>query len=122
MKEKYLPIGTVCMLKGGEKPIMVIGYCPLTEANQKQVSYDYIGCMYPEGVISSEQNLVFNHDQIDHYVREVEVEPETSEFLKKLKVVMFAVENGALDLEQLTKEFREASNNSISTEEKVQGS
>ncbi len=26
MEEKYLPVGTVCMLKGGKKRVMVIGY------------------------------------------------------------------------------------------------
>ncbi len=107
MKEKYLPLGTVCMLQGGEKPLMVIGYCPMTDTEQKQVTYDYIGCLYPEGVISSEQNLVFNHDQIDHIVREIPSEPEGDEFLKKLGVVMFAVESGALSLDEITKKVKE---------------
>ena len=34
---------------------------PMTK--EKQV-YDYSACMFPEGVLSSDKNLVFNHDQI----------------------------------------------------------
>ena len=26
--------------------------------------YDYVGCLFPEGVVSSTQNCVFNHSQI----------------------------------------------------------
>lgn len=108
MKEKYLPLGTVCMLKGGEKALMVIGYCPQTtsEGESESKMYDYVACLYPEGVVSSDQNLVFNHDQIDHIVREVDVEPETDDFLKKLRVVMFAIENGTLDINQISQEMQ----------------
>ena len=61
--EKFLPIGTVVMLEGGKKRVMITGF--LTSSNNdKNIVYDYSGCLYPEGILSSEQTLVFNHDKI----------------------------------------------------------
>ncbi len=61
--DKYLPIGTVVLLKNAKKRLMITGFCAVTK-EKKNVVYDYIGCLYPEGVISSDQTAVFNHDQI----------------------------------------------------------
>ena len=52
MAEKYLPLGTVVTLQGATKRIMIIGYLPMTEKN---VVFDYSACIYPEGLLSSEQ-------------------------------------------------------------------
>ncbi len=58
----FLPIGTVIMIKGGTKKVMIIGYCPVTPDNKQ---FDYSGCMWPEGSLSSDKTLMFNHDQIE---------------------------------------------------------
>ena len=63
-KEKYLPLGSVVLLKGASKKIMIVGYLSYS-FSQKTEIYDYMGCLYPEGIISSDKNLLFNHDQID---------------------------------------------------------
>lgn len=63
MRDKYLPIGSVVLLNGGNKKLMITGFCTVTNENP-DVMYDYCGCIYPEGVIRSDQNCVFNHDQI----------------------------------------------------------
>ena len=60
---KYLPIGTVVMLKGGKKRVMITGFCSMANDNQG-VMYDYSGCLYPEGFLSSNETALFNHDQI----------------------------------------------------------
>ena len=62
--EKYLPIGTVVLLKGGTKRAMIIGFCCKAIENEEKI-YDYSGCLYPEGLISSNQTLLFDHNQID---------------------------------------------------------
>lgn len=62
--QRFLPLGTVVMLKGGKKRLMIIGYCAFDEA-KKDKAYDYIGCLYPEGVISSKQMALFNHNQVE---------------------------------------------------------
>lgn len=61
--EKYLPIGTVVMLKNGKKRLMITGFCIVPNENENTM-YDYCGCMYPEGIISTDEVALFNHDQI----------------------------------------------------------
>lgn len=61
---KYLPIGTVVLLKGGKKRLMITGFCSLAE-NDSSKLYDYSGCLYPEGVIESKSMALFNHNQIE---------------------------------------------------------
>ena len=50
MQEKYLPIGSVVLLKGGKKRLMITGYCMQTQ-EKPGVIYDYSGCIFPEGLI-----------------------------------------------------------------------
>jgi len=42
MKDKYLPIGSVVILKGGQKKIMITGYFSV-EGNNLDEIYDYNG-------------------------------------------------------------------------------
>lgn len=63
-REKYLPLGTVVLLKEAKKRIMIIGFAAVSAETENKV-FDYIGCLYPEGVLSSDKNLLFNHEQID---------------------------------------------------------
>lgn len=62
--EKYLPIGSVVLLKGGQKRMMIVGFCAIGDDNQEKI-YDYSGVLYPEGFISSNQAFLFDHEQID---------------------------------------------------------
>ena len=62
--EKYLPIETVVMLKGGSKRVMITGFCAVAAENEEKV-YDYSGCLYPEGFLNPEQTCLFDHDQLD---------------------------------------------------------
>ena len=39
MKEKYLPIGTVVLLKGATKRLMITGYCSLVDTNSTNHTY-----------------------------------------------------------------------------------
>ena len=36
MREKYLPIGTVVLLKGGRKRAMITGFCSVAQENQEK--------------------------------------------------------------------------------------
>ena len=63
MDEKYLPIGTVVLLENGTKELMITGYCVMSPNDPGNV-YDYSGCIYPEGIMRSDINCVFNHSQI----------------------------------------------------------
>lgn len=75
IKEKFLPIGTVVLLKGGQRKIMITSYCPVPKGDiydkkekielDKDKVFDYGGCFYPEGIINSNRVFIFNHDQIE---------------------------------------------------------
>ena len=62
-EKKYLPIGSIVLLEGGKKKVMITGYCMQTEEKPGEI-FDYSGCVYPEGVIRSDITLIFNHSQI----------------------------------------------------------
>ena len=63
MLENFLPIGSVILLKGANKRLMITGYC-LTDKNTNK-KYDYCGCLYPEGIVDPNKITLFNHEQID---------------------------------------------------------
>lgn len=63
MYKDLLPIGSVVLLKGGSKRIMI---CSRIQAREgEQVIYDYSACYYPEGIIHPDQMFFFNHDAIE---------------------------------------------------------
>ena len=69
MKGKYLPIGTVVRLKSGTKRMMIIGFMA-TVSKEDSTIYDYIGCLYPEGFISADNLLLFQHEQVEEIYNE----------------------------------------------------
>lgn len=62
--EGILPIGSVVLLKEGSHRVMIIGYCQKMIGHDEKL-YDYVACLYPEGFMSADQNLLFNQDQVD---------------------------------------------------------
>ena len=82
--EKYLPIGTVVMLEKGTKRVMITGFCGMTGDDNSKI-WDYSGCMYPEGFLSSNQTCLFDHEQIkDVYHIGLAEDDEEKEFKSKL--------------------------------------
>ena len=88
--EKFLPLGTVVMLKGASKRLMITGFCTMAAEEAEGVMYDYSGCMYPEGVISSDQTALFNHDQIEKIYHMGLVDQEEKDFKIKLNQLLYA--------------------------------
>ena len=82
MKELY-PIGTVALLSGGSKRVMITGYM-ITEADKPERIYDYCGVIYPEGSLSSDQVLLFDHSQIARVYGEGYRDNEYDVFMSKL--------------------------------------
>lgn len=80
---KLLPIGSVVLLNNGTKNIMITGFYSVP-ANDNSKVYDYCGCLFPEGVISSEQNLLFDHNQIMKVLYMGFASPEEKDFKMKL--------------------------------------
>lgn len=87
MKSGYLPVGTVCLLKGGTKKVMITGFCSIPKENPKEM-YDYNGCLYPEGFLNSSQVCVFNNDQIDKILYLGFEDDEEKKFKENLDRIM----------------------------------
>lgn len=83
MEEKFLPIGTVVLLKNATKRIMIIGFCAMTKEQEGKI-FDYCGCIYPEGLISSSQTCMFDHSQIEKIFFKGFEDEEEAEFKTKL--------------------------------------
>jgi hypothetical protein len=81
-----LPIGSIILLKGGEKRLMIYGVkqSDETDANKE---YDYIGVMYPEGNIGQEYQFLFNHADIVQLVFHGYTDIERDQFIEKLAEV-----------------------------------
>ena len=91
--EKYLPIGTVVMLKGGSKRVMITGFCSMAVEDQSTM-FDYSGCMYPEGFLSSDQTALFNHNQIEKIYHLGLVDEEEQKFKISLKALISQMKVG----------------------------
>ena len=61
--KSYLPIGSVVLLNGGNKRIMIYGR-QQAQIETKQ-EWDYIACLYPEGNINEEYMYLFNEEDIE---------------------------------------------------------
>lgn len=81
MIKNLLPIGSVIMLKGGVKKLMITGIKVSTEEEPEKY-YDYIGVFYPEGYIGAQSCFLFNHDDINDVIFKGYNNPEREEFIK----------------------------------------
>ena len=82
--EKYLTLGTVVLLEGGTKRVMITGFATAA-SDDRDLIYDYAGCMYPQGFITSNQTVLFDHDQIQKIYHFGLIDPEWVEFQDNLK-------------------------------------
>ena len=87
MREKYLPIGTIVLLKGGKKRAMITGFCSTSQEDQSKI-YDYSGCVYPEGYLSSDQVCLFDHNQIEKIFFVGYEDEEEKAFKDKLAIIV----------------------------------
>lgn len=97
--ETLLPNGSIVLLKGGNKRLVIYGRKQLVtgegeedietqeENITEQAMYDYIGVPYPEGYINQEYTYVFNHSDIIDIVFRGYEDEEEEEFQKILRRV-----------------------------------
>ncbi len=81
--EKYLPIGTVVLLKNATKRIMITGFASMSPETGDTI-FDYSGCIYPEGFLDYNEVCVFNHDQIEKIFYMGYSDEEEKQFKKSL--------------------------------------
>lgn len=80
--DKVLPLGSVVLLKDAKRYLVVIGYLIIEDGSNKV--WDYMGCAYPIGTISSEATLVFDTEQIDKVIFEGYSDEEGEAFREKV--------------------------------------
>lgn len=83
---EFLPIGTIITLKNGNKRIMICGR--LQEREDDHKIFDYVACLYPEGILAPDELFLFNNEDIDqvHYIGMQDAEEfQFNEFLQKNK-------------------------------------
>jgi len=65
--DKLLPIGSVVILKNFNKKLMIIGY-KSSIIGKPEMKFDYSACFYPDGFVSAEQSILFDHKQIEQVI------------------------------------------------------
>ncbi len=78
-----LPIGSVVLLEGGQKRVMIFGVKQTNRDDNQE--YDYIGVMYPEGNVEEVGQFLFNHEDIVHIFFRGFEDPEREEFMEHLE-------------------------------------
>ena len=61
-EDEFLPIGSVVLLEGGNKRIMICGRIQAQAGSD--IIYDYSACYYPEGIVDPKSMFFFNRDAI----------------------------------------------------------
>ena len=84
---KYYPVGTVVRLVNGTKRVMIDGYATIDQSDPLRI-YDYSAVLYPEGSLSSDQTLLFDHEQIEEVFFIGYVDPEQESFMEKLMKIL----------------------------------
>ncbi len=79
---ELLPIGSVVLLKGGKRPLMIFG---IKQSDMDTgTEYDYIGVLYPEGNMSKETQFLFRHEDIEKVEFRGYEDEKREEFIRKL--------------------------------------
>ena len=63
MYENLLHIGSVVLLKGGQRKLMITGRI-LSDQKMEEI-YDYVGVLYPIGMTGDDNQYFFNDDAIE---------------------------------------------------------
>ena len=81
--EELLPIGSIVLLKDGEKRLMICGVKQTNEGG-KGKEFDYLGVLYPEGYIGDEFQYLFDHSDIDQVFFRGYEDEERGTFIARL--------------------------------------
>lgn len=78
----YLPLGSVVLLKGTDKPLMIYGRRQIhLESGQE---FEYLGCLYPEGYITDDLSFFFNRDDVAKVICEGYSDASNKAFVEEI--------------------------------------
>ena len=81
--KNLLPLGSVVLLKGGKKRVMICGRMQIRV--QDNAMFDYSACLYPEGIIDPKKLYLFNNEDIDMVYFVGMQDTEEFEFRSRIK-------------------------------------
>ena len=58
-----LPLGSIVVLKDGEKKLMIYGRGQIAADSKEE--FDYVACLWPEGILNEDFIYLFNDSDID---------------------------------------------------------
>ena len=81
-KHDLLPLGSIVILKDGDKKLMIYGRAQL--AAETKEPFDYVACFWPEGNLDVEHTYLFNHSDVATVAHRGYSDYEDLAFLKTL--------------------------------------
>ena len=98
-----LPIGSVVVLKDGEIPIMVTGFCQVTLNNEGEPGelYDYVGVPYPAGFTRVDEMVQFDHDAVERVLAIGFINEDMLNYMPRIQEIVDGLRDGSVTLEQL---------------------
>lgn len=85
MNDQLLPIGTVILLKGGTKELMITGYLPVDKETGE--IYDYNACLFPEGLLSLDNIALVHADAIEKVLHKGYTTAASENVMKKINTI-----------------------------------
>lgn len=82
--DKYVPLGSIVIVKGSVKKIVIIGRGIAVRQEGELQYFDYAGCTYPEGLIG-DTVLYINHEDLEEIVFEGYQDEDDVRMQKNLK-------------------------------------
>lgn len=80
----FLPLGSVVIVKGSTKKVMIIARAVAIPQEGSVRYYDYGGCLYPEGLLG-DRVIYFNCEGVQKVVHEGYADEENELILETLK-------------------------------------
>ena len=81
-----MSLETIVVLKNGKRKIMITGRYQI-KADTDEL-FDYLGCLYPEGIINADMNFLFNNQDINEIVHKGYSDEEDENFKSELEVLL----------------------------------
>ena len=100
--KNYLPIGTIVIIKGYERKMMIVGLSQIKAAEEIQ-RWDYVGVLYPVGVFSDQSFYFFNEDDINDIIFKGYENPEHKELLELLEEADDIIDENEIYVNSLNK-------------------
>lgn len=101
MYNQFLGIGSVVLLKGEGKKVMVIGYYGMDQTGR---TVDYMGVVYPEGFFTPEKIVGFDQTEVMQVLHEGYKDIEQERYFADLR----AFENGFSNQSKPTVPYQKA--------------